>query len=340
MGLSEPVHRFDRFQQRTKFLAIPLAVVKKSSDDQGGNLAALVAYYGFFSLFPLLLVFTTILGFVLASDSSTRDSVVHSITSQFPSVGKSLPLHTISGSVVALVLGLVTSLWAGLGVTNAAQNLMNTVWAVPHKDRPDFIHSRLRGIGLLVALGVLFIISTIVTGAVSSTFGGIGSKIAGYVISLLVNGLLFFASFRLMTENVSSRDLLPGSIVGGVLWTILQTVGSVYLHHIKTTNYGIFAVVIPLLIWLHLGGQVFMYSAEVNVVVSRGLWPRSFFGPPKARADKETLTALAKTEERSEEQHVNVAFSEPGQPSDDGSDGGAGAPGTAPSDEPSQPRRA
>src|SRR6201997_1511786 len=186
MGLPEPVHRFDRLQQRTKWLAVPLAVVKKASDDQGGNLAALVAYFGFFSLFPLLLVFTTILGYVLSGDPSTQHRVEHSITKQFPSLGSSLPLHAISGSAGALILGLLVSLWAGLGVTNAAQNLMDTVWAVPRKDRPNFVTSRLRGVGLLAFLGALFVVSTIVNGAVTSSFGGAGSKIAGYVISLLV----------------------------------------------------------------------------------------------------------------------------------------------------------
>jgi membrane protein len=322
MAVPGPLRKLDDFQQRTKALAIPLAVVKKAGDDQGGNLAALVAYFGFFSLFPLLLVFTTILGYVLASDPSEQHKVEQSILHQFPSLGSSLPLHSISGSAVALILGLLVSLWAGLGVTNAAQNLLNTVWAVPRKDRPNFVKSRLRGVGLLAFLGALFVVSTIVNGAVSSSFGGAGSKIAGYAISLLVNGLLFFASFRLMTQNVSSRELLPGSVVGGVLWTILQTIGSVYLHHIKTTNYGVFAVVIPLIIWLHLGGQVFMYSAEVNVVVVRGLWPRSFFGPPTAPADQETLTALAKAEERSDQQHVDVEFSKPTAP---GGNGGAEA---------------
>ena len=340
MGLSEPVHRFDRFQQGRKWLAIPLGVIKKASDDQGGNLAALVAYFGFFSLFPLLLVFTTILGYVLAGDASTRNSVEHSITKQFPAVGSSLPLHTISGSAVALILGIITALWAGLGVTNAAQNLMDTVWAVPRKERANFVKSRLRGLGLLVFLGVLFIISTIVTGAVSSTFGGVAARIGGYIVSLLVNGLLFFASFRLMTSDEPTRDLLPGTAVGAVLWTLLQTVGTLYVHHIKTTNYGIFAVVIPLIIWLHLGGQVFMYSAEVNVVVSRGLWPRSFFGPPTAAADQETLTALAKAEERSDEQRVDVEFSKstgPGGNGGDGGDGGAGAPEATRPDKTSPP---
>jgi membrane protein len=189
---------------------------------------------------------------------------------------------------------------------------MNTVWAVPHKDRPSFVTQRVRGIGLLVFLGVLFIASTFITGAVSSTFGGIGSKIGGYVVSLLVNGALFFASFRLMTDsNVPNRDLRWGTLVGAVLWTVLQTIGTLYLHHVNTSNYGVFGVVIPLIIWLHLGGQVLMYSAEVNSVTSRKLWPRSFFGDPTEPADKRARRALAKVEERSDDQTVDVAFTPP-----------------------------
>jgi membrane protein len=304
--------RFDAFQQRHRWLAVPMAVIKKSSDDQGGNLAALVAYYGFFSLFPLLLVFATIVGFVLAGHPHDQMTVEHSITNQFPSVGKLLPLKHISGSVIALVIGVLTSLYAGLGVTNAAQNLMNTVWAVPHKDRPSFVQSRLRGLGLLVLLGALFIVSTVVTGAVSSSFGGIGAKLAGYVVSLLVNGALFFAAFRLMTDDdVRSRELRTGTITASVLWTFLQSISTVYIHHVKSTSYGTFSTVILLIIWLHLGAQVFMYSAEVNVVTTRRLWPRSFFGPPLAPADQETLTALAKVEERSEHQTVAVDFTPP-----------------------------
>ena len=61
---------FDRYQQTHRVPAVAMAVVKKFGDDQAGNLAALVAYYAFFSLFPLLLVFTTILGFVLSGDQS------------------------------------------------------------------------------------------------------------------------------------------------------------------------------------------------------------------------------------------------------------------------------
>lgn len=306
------MRRFDGYQQSRKWLALPMAVIKKNGDDQGGNLAALVAWFGFFSLFPLLLVFATILGYVLAGDEGTRRSVEHSVISQFPTIGHLLPLNSISGSVVALVIGGLTSLYAGLGVTTAAQTALDTVWAIPFKDRPNFIKSRLRGVGLLAFLGGLFIVSTIASGAVSAGFGGALAKVAGYVVSLVVNFGLFFAAYRLMTNrSIPSGDLRTGSAVASVLWTLLQSVGGYYLKHVSSgahSSYGVFAVVIALLVWLRLGAQVFLYCAEINVVVSRRLWPRSFFGPPEAPADKRTLRALAKVEERSEQQQIDVEF--------------------------------
>jgi membrane protein len=309
MDLSRLTRRFDGYQQSHRWLALPMAVIKKSGDDQGGNLASLIAWYGFFSLFPLLLVFATILGYVLAGDDATRNSVEHSVQSQFPVIGRSLPLNSISGSATALVIGVLTALYAGLGVTNAGQTALDTVWAVPFKHRPNFIKSRLRGLGLLAFLGSLFIVSTIASGAVSAGFGGALAKLAGYVVSLTVNFGLFFAAYRLMTvANIPSADLKWGSTVAAVLWTILQSVGGLYLKHASGGSYGVFAVVIPLLIWLRLGAQVFLYGAEINVVLSRRLWPRSFFGPPEAPADKRTLRALAKVEERSDEEKVDVEF--------------------------------
>jgi membrane protein len=312
MDFMRPVRSFDKFQQARTWLAIPMAVLKKFGNDQGGNLAALVAYYGFFSLFPLLLVFTTILGFILHGDPSAEKSVESSVVGQLPIIGSSLHPHGLTGSVTALVIGIITSLLGGLGVTSAAQNALNTVWAVPFKNRPNFLTQRARGLGLLGFLGIMFLVSTGASGIVSGGFGGPLAKIAGYVVSLLVNFTLFFAAYRLMTDrNIPSADLYRGSILGSVLWTILQAVAGYYIGHVvknDSNTYGTFATVIGVLVWLHLGAQVFLYSAEVNVVVSRRLWPRSFFGPPEAPADKRTLRALAKVEERSEEQKVDVEF--------------------------------
>ncbi len=318
MDLLRPVRAFDRAQQRRAWTAVPIAVIKKFGDDQAGSLAALVAYYAFFSLFPLLLVFVTILGFVLQGDPRAARSVEDSALGQFPIIGKQLhEIGGLHGHVTALVIGLVTSILAGLGVTQAAQNAFDRIWAVPFKDRRNFWQSRLRGLTLLVCLGVLFIAATLASGLVTGGLGkGIVVNVIGIVLSLLLNFSLFFAAFRFMTSStISSRCLRAGVIVAGVTWSILQAVGGYYIGHVfrkSTSTYGTFGLVIALLVWLHLGAQLTLYSAEINVVLTRRLWPRSLFGPPSEPADQRTLTDLAKVEERSDEQVVDVEFKGPG----------------------------
>jgi membrane protein len=313
VDILRPVRVFDRFQQQHKWLAIPMAVVRKFGNDQGGSLAALVAYYAFFSLFPLLLVFTTILGFVLQGNQNAQTSVENSVLGQFPVIGQQIHLHTLSGSVAALVIGLVTSLLGGLGVTNAAQNALDKVWAVPFKDRPDFLKSRLRGLALLGLLGILFVVSSAVSGFTSGLNGPL-LKIATVIVGLLVNLILFGVAFRALTaSSVATRCLWVGVVVAAIGWFVLQFFGGLYLNHVyrhARGTYSQFALVIALLVWLHLGAQITLYAAEVNVVVARKLWPRSLMGPPDVPADRETLEALAKVEERHETEEVQVEFKE------------------------------
>src|SRR5947209_10160729 len=106
MDILRPVRAFDRYQQRRRWLALPMAVLKKFGDDQAGSLAALVAYYAFFSLFPILLVFTTVLGFVLQGHAGALQSVDKTITDQVPVVGKYISVRTLHGSVAAIVIGV------------------------------------------------------------------------------------------------------------------------------------------------------------------------------------------------------------------------------------------
>ena len=118
----------DRFQQRHGLLGFPIGVAKKFGDDGGSKHAALLAYYGFFSLFPLLLVFTTVIGYALANDAELRQSVIDTAIAQFPVLGPQLQgsIETIQGSGVGLVIGIVGTLWAGLGITRSAQDAMNS----------------------------------------------------------------------------------------------------------------------------------------------------------------------------------------------------------------------
>jgi membrane protein len=312
VDLLRPIKAFDRFQQAHPAWALPMAVVRKFGNDQAGSLAALIAYYAFFSIFPLLLVFTTILGFVLQSNSELYNDVKTSVLGQFPVVGDQLQSHALSGKVTALVLGLLTALWGSLGVTIAAQNAFNKIWAVPFKDRPDFLRSRLRGLLLILVLGALFVVSATLTGIVTTSLSGPAVKIAGYALTLAVNFGLYVAAFRFLSAaTIPTRSLWLGALTGAVFLTALSLVGSIYIKHVishASNTYGFFATVIGLLVWLHVIAQLTLYAAEINTVVVRRLWPRSLLGPPESPADKATLRALAKVEERHEYESVEVRF--------------------------------
>ncbi len=311
MDLLAPVKRFDDFQQSHKWLAIPMAVVKKFGDDGAGSLAALVAYYGFFSLFPLLLVMTTVLGFVLKGNASAQKAVEDSVLGQFPVIGDQIKVHSLRGSTTALLIGLLFALLGGLGVTSAAQNAFDQVWAVPRKHRANFLTARLRGLALIMALGILFLIATVITGFTSGITGPF-SKAAAIIAGFLVNTVLFTAAFRFLTSaQIPTRRLLIGVPIAAASWSALQLFGGLYINHVvrhASAVGGEFALVLGLLVWLHLGAQVTLYAAEINVVVARRLYPRNLIGPPEAPADEKTLTALAKVEERSDAEQVDVTF--------------------------------
>src|ERR1700730_11490347 len=262
MNLLGPVKSFDRLQRRHAVLAIPVAVVRNFSDQGAGDAAALIAYWGFFSLFPLLLVFVTILGFVLQGDPGAQRSVLHSLA-QFPIIGTHV--GSLRGSGVGLAIGIAGTLWSGLGLTVAVENAFNRVYAIPVRDRPNFLSTRWRGLKLLAAVGVLQVLSTVAAGVVSGGLGGVALTIAGIAVSLLLNFCLFFVVFRfLIPDSVPTRELWPGIIVATVGWTVLQSVGGIYVAHVVKgagQTYGTFATVIGLLAWLYLGARVLVYAA-------------------------------------------------------------------------------
>ena len=95
MNMAKKVLRaVDEYQQKHAWLAFPVAVWKKFGDDQAGNLAALIAYYAFASLFPLLLVLVTVLDIVLRSNPGLKAQVLDSAFGQFPVIGPQLKTDT------------------------------------------------------------------------------------------------------------------------------------------------------------------------------------------------------------------------------------------------------
>lgn len=306
----------DGFQQRHGPIGLVIGVVRKYGDDKGGSLAALIAYYGFLSLFPLLLILTTVFGIVAGQNSSIEKKVVDSAVSQFPIIGQQLTsnIHALSrNSPVALTFGLLALLWGALGVAQTGQRVMAEVWNVPQVDRPNFVSRVVRGLTLFVLLGIFVLASSVLAGG--STFGTGSSvlfRILAGLMSLALNVAVFMTAFRILTpEEIPVSRLWPGAIVGGVGYSILQALGGYLIgHQLRHMNeiYGFFALVLGAIWWIYLGAMLTVYAAELNVVLFRRLWPRSLVQPPLTDADRRVLEALVLQEERRPEQEVTVRF--------------------------------
>ncbi len=280
------VGRLDRFQRRHPASGFPLAVVYKFIDDTGIFLAALLTYYAFISLFPLLLLLTTILGFVLAGSPELQRHVLDSAVSQLPVVGAQLnhPEH-IGGGATGLVIGVLGSLYGALGVGQALQHAMNTIWAVARNLRPSALHSRGRSLLLLATAGLALIGTTVLSALSGSGAGSLGTVLKVFVLlsSMAVNACVFVFAFRIATvRKVSIRDVLPGAVAAAIGWQLLQSFGVVYVNHVvkkaSATN-SVFALVLGLLAFLYLTSLVVVLCAEINSVRVDKLYPRSLLTP-------------------------------------------------------------
>lgn len=303
----------ERLEMGRPWLAVPVAVVKKFGEDRAGSLAGLMAYYAFFSLFPLLLVLVTVLGIVLKNSPELQQRILDSALAQFPVIGDQLRQNTGSLDVsgFALVVGLGSALWAGTGVMKAAEDAMNDVWDVPMRERPNFITSLLRALLMLVVLGGGIAATAVLTGTMGSVDASLPIRVIGIVAGGGLNIGLVLLAFRFLTvRNIPVRQLLPGAVLAGVAWLGLQAAGGYLLEHQvaeASNTYGTFAVVIGLLWWLYLQAQVFLFAAELNVVLTNRLWPRSLTGVD-SEADRRALRRHAAVEERAREETVDVRF--------------------------------
>ncbi len=309
--------RIDAVQQRHRALAVPYGVVKKFGDDNAGNLVSSLAYSGFLAVFPLLLILVTVLGLVLSGHPSLRSSVLHSTFAEFPVVGQDLGrnIHALHrASVFGLVVGLAGLVWGSLGLSQSAQFAMAQVWNLPGPDRPRTGSRMLRSLGFVAVLGAGLILSTAL--ASFGTFGrhNIALGLVGELLAVLVNIGQFFLAFRVLTPRaVATRDLVPGAVVGGIAWTGVLALGGYLIGHDlrnDTAVYGTFAMVLGLVAWVYLGAEIAVYSAELNAVLARRLWPRSMGPPPLTGADRQSMRLQATQNQRRPEQRVDVTFSD------------------------------
>ncbi len=309
------VRATDRVQQQWPPAAFAFGVIKKFGDDRGGSLCALLAFYGFLSLFPLLLLLVTVLGFFGGSEHSLVHRIENSAFSQFPIVGTKLStnIHGLHDrSMLGLVAGVAGVLWGSQGAMQTAQFAQAQIWNVPGVVRPNFWARLGRTACMIVVLGAFLLASTVLAGVVTIGHYGAAAAVGAVVLSFALNAVLFVVAFRVLTpKQIPWRDTMPGALAGSMGWTVLQYLGGVLVEHsLRNTSkeYGTFALVLGLIAFLYLAAEVSVYAAELNVVKARHLWPRSLVQPPLTPADKEVLSSLALEEKRRPEQFVATGF--------------------------------
>jgi membrane protein len=294
------LHAADRLQQRSPVLAVAVATWKKFSDNQAGNLAALIAYYAFASLFPLLLVAYSVLDIISRNNAKLGQRLTQALR-EYPVIGTHLggsASQGMSKTGFALVIGILLTLYAGRGVAMAMQNAMNTVWGVPQFRRPGFPKNLLRSMGLIAVLGPGQIVTIALSGLAGGTghLGGVLAKLAAFLVSLLLNIVLFWLGFRIATsKEVTGREMRLSAVLAAIAWQILQLIGGTIVHHATNSAYGVFGVVLGLLAWFYLQAQITLYVVELDVVRARRLWPRSLVPPPLTKADMRAYRMYAET---------------------------------------------
>jgi membrane protein len=325
------IGRADAYQRQHRWVGLPVAVVYKFFDDQGSYLAAQITYYGVVSLFPLLLLVTTFLGYGLHGSVHFQRQVLDSALAQFPVVGDQIArnIHSFHGSVPGLVIGILGCLYGGLGIVQATQNALNKVWGVPRNARHNPLRARLRSLMLLAAGGGSVIVTTVLS-ALSGAADSYGAsavsvtvRAAAATLAIALNVTLFMVAFKILIATpVSIRQIRAGAIAAGVTWQALQLAGAILLgDKLKgaTATYGLFAIVLGLLAWVYVGSVTVVMCAEFNAVRARGMWPRSLLAPFSDNpdltvGDQRAYISYAKTELHKTFETIDVGFGPPAPP--------------------------
>jgi YihY family inner membrane protein len=313
--------RVDTYQQKHHAFSFPYAVIKKYGDDDAGHQAALITYYGFLSLFPLLLVATSVIDLVAQHNMELRTRLLADINTYFPDVfGQQLQasVHGSNRTGVALVIGLLFTLYGARGIADAMRGAIDHAWAIPRVKRSGFPKSALKSFSLLLGAGLGLIFTTTLAGYATGALGkSIGFQVIPFVINAGLLYLIFMYIFLIGTSRRRSRkDVRLGAIIATIGLMILQTAGGYLITH-EMHNlrglYGQFALVLVIMFWIYLQAQVFTYAVEINSVHAYKLWPRSITGKPITDADRKAYRLYAEKEayRPKPEEEITVQFKNP-----------------------------
>jgi len=277
--------------------------VRKYVDDDGWREAALITYYGFLSIFPVLLLGVTIVSRVLAERPDLRHRLV--VATVPPSLRETVEsaAAAMPTSRVALAVGLIGLLLTGTGVVSSAYWTLNHLAAVPYRLRAGIVSRYVRVVAGLVlillgsvTLGGLTVVVTALPGLpwVSRAVAALGSCVVACVVLLLLGRLL-------LARPAPVRALWPAAAPGAVAVTLVLNLGAAVLPGLVRRAgpvYGSFATVAGMFTLLYVLSLALVFAAEIAAVRQAGLWPRAIDPESPTAADARALELLARERER------------------------------------------
>jgi membrane protein len=311
----------DGVQQRHSAFGFPYAVIKKYGDDDGGREAALITYYGFLSIFPLLLLGVAILSRVLAANPDLRQQLISATVPEALQSTVEKSAASLPTSTVPFVAGLIGLLFSGTGVVFSAYQTLNHVAAVPRSVRAGFFPRYVRVFVMLAVLllGALAVGALTVTVTALPHLAGAERALALLGSALIIFGVLLLAARLLLCRPAPFRALWPAAALGAVTVTLVLNLGPVLLARLVSKAgavYGSFATVAGMFALLYLVSQALVYSAEVAAVWYAHLWPRALDVNRPTPADIRAMALLAREQERIRAADVELVVSPDPPPAD------------------------
>ena len=258
-------------------VALAVRTVREMSDDDATHMAAGVAYYAIFSLFPLFIGIIAI--FNLMPASQVGQSTFSEVLSNYLPGSESLFVRNVEVGGALGVFALFGLLWSASAIFGAVTRVVNRAWDV-HKDRPLFV-SKPRQMIMALTVGVLFGTSMAAAAFVRAAeqyagttdltsyaslveFGGrlflLG---ASFVLSLMT----FLLMYKLLPNTKTYwRYVWPGAIVAAVLFELGKAGFLFYLERFANFEsvYGSLGDVVVLLMWVYVSSLILILGAELS----------------------------------------------------------------------------
>lgn len=315
------VRRFDEWHNEHPVVGYPIAVIRKYADDRGSAFAALLTHYAFLALFPLLVLLLTALDRLGTSDPDLQQRIVDSVVAQLPAIGSRLEeaASPLEMSGVMVVVSIASLLWGATGLYNTSQLVMSQLWNVEGVERPGFLGRLWRSLVLFASLGVGAVASALAWWSGLFAPATVAMQASSLLGIVALNSVLLLVALRVVTPPVvPTRRLVAPAIATGIAWEVLRVAGEwLVTHRLSRLSdlYGIFALVLVTIAWINLVGRMVVLFVEAAVVGADGLWPRRLAQPPLNDADREALDRIVRNEHRRPEQHIDITWEDPAEPS-------------------------